>query len=642
MKSVDSDTTGRIAGLDGLRAMAVLAVLGYHLRPSAVSGGFLGVDIFFVISGFLITTLLIREQRTGGRIDLRAFWTRRARRLVPALVTVVATSIVVAWLVDGDLLVGIGRQTIGAATFSTNWVELGASTDYFDATSPLLFNTFWSLAIEEQFYLLWPIVIVGFVRARVRAAPAAVFTLVAAGGSAALMSVLSASGASATRVYYGTDTHLFGMMLGASLAFAFAAPVAILASRRWHRLRLWVGFVGMAAVLALIFGLGHASSFTYHGGIALASVCSVLMVVALPGGPTSFTRLLQIRPLVWVGERSYGIYLWHWPVFLIVSELLPAPAPGVPPTLLTVLSVLAATAILSEVSYRWIEGPIRRNGFAGTWHALVGRRLERVVAPAMIVLMALAGFALATAPDRSQAQLSVEAGLRAIESQPSLVPTTVPSQPSLVPTTVPSQPSLVPTTVPDSTVPDSTVPDSTVPDTATPEPVWSRDLAVPPGELIMGFGDSVLSGAAPAMYERFPGVFIDATPILQWRDAPAIVAELQQAGTMRPVVILHFGTNAGLKDESSVAALREVLDILGPDRRVVLLTVVGISYWIPTTNAMLGEVSAEYPNTIVADWHAVIEESPELLHNDQTHPNNAGIVVYAELVASALEELGPG
>ncbi len=615
MKSVDSDTTGRIAGLDGLRAMAVLAVLGYHLRPSAVSGGFLGVDVFFVISGFLITTLLIREQRTRGRIDLRAFWTRRARRLVPALVTVVATSIVVAWLVDGDLLVGIGRQTIGAATFSTNWVELGASTDYFDATSPLLFNTFWSLAIEEQFYLLWPIVIVGLVRARVRAAPAAVFTLVAAGGSAALMSVLSASGASATRVYYGTDTHLFGMMLGASLAFAFAAPVAILASRRWHRLRLWVGFVGMAAVLALIFGLGHASSFTYHGGIALASVCSVLMVVALPGGPTSFTRLLQIRPLVWVGERSYGIYLWHWPVFLIVSELLPAPAPGVPPTLLTVLSVLAATAILSEVSYRWIEGPIRRNGFAGTWHALVGRRLERVVAPAMIVLMALAGFALATAPDRSQAQLSVEAGLRAIESQPALVPTTVP---------------------------DSTVPDSTVPDTATPEPVWSRDLAVPPGELIMGFGDSVLSGAAPAMYERFPGVFIDATPILQWRDAPAIVAELQQAGTMRPVVILHFGTNAGLKDESSVAALREVLDILGPDRRVVLLTVVGISYWIPTTNAMLGEVSAEYPNTIVADWHAVIEESPELLHNDQTHPNNAGIVVYAELVASALEELGPG
>ena len=615
MKSVDSDTTGRIAGLDGLRAMAVLAVLGYHLRPSAVSGGFLGVDIFFVISGFLITTLLIREQRTGGRIDLRAFWTRRARRLVPALVTVVATSIVVAWLVDGDLLVGIGRQTIGAATFSTNWVELGASTDYFDATSPLLFNTFWSLAIEEQFYLLWPIVIVGLVRARVRVAPAAVFTLVAAGGSAALMSVLSASGASATRVYYGTDTHLFGMMLGASLAFAFAAPVAILASRRWHRLRLWVGFVGMAAVLALIFGLGHASSFTYHGGIALASVCSVLMVVALPGGPTSFTRLLQIRPLVWVGERSYGIYLWHWPVFLIVSELLPAPAPGVPPTLLTVLSVLAATAILSEVSYRWIEGPIRRNGFAGTWHALVGRRLERVVAPAMIVLMALAGFALATAPDRSQAQLSVEAGLRAIESQPALVPTTVP---------------------------DSTVPDSTVPDTATPEPVWSRDLAVPPGELIMGFGDSVLSGAAPAMYERFPGVFIDATPILQWRDAPAIVAELQQAGTMRPVVILHFGTNAGLKDESSVAALREVLDILGPDRRVVLLTVVGISYWIPTTNAMLGEVSAEYPNTIVADWHAVIEESPELLYNDQTHPNNAGIVVYAELVASALEELGPG
>ncbi|MBT5140128.1 MAG: acyltransferase, partial [Acidimicrobiaceae bacterium] len=141
MTSTNSNPTGRIEGLDGLRAMAVLAVLGYHLRPSAVPGGFLGVDVFFVISGFLITTLLIREQRTAGRIDLRAFWIRRGRRLLPALVTVVATSIVVARLVDSDLLVNIKRQTIGAATFSTNWIEIGASTDYFDATSPLLFNT---------------------------------------------------------------------------------------------------------------------------------------------------------------------------------------------------------------------------------------------------------------------------------------------------------------------------------------------------------------------------------------------------------------------------------------------------------------------------------------------------------------------
>ncbi|MDG1410648.1 MAG: acyltransferase family protein [Acidimicrobiales bacterium] len=629
MTSTNSNPTGRIEGLDGLRAMAVLAVLGYHLRPSAVPGGFLGVDVFFVISGFLITTLLIREQRTAGRIDLRAFWIRRGRRLLPALVTVVATSIIVARLVDSDLLVNIKRQTIGAATFSTNWIEIGASTDYFDASSPLLFNTFWSLAIEEQFYLLWPIVIVGLVRARVRLTHAAMFTLVAAGGSATLMSVLIASGVSATRVYYGTDTHLFGLMLGASLAFAFAAPVPILASRRWHRLRLWVGFVGMAAVVALIFGIDHASPITYHGGIALASACSVLMVVALPGGPTLFTGLLQTRPLSWVGQRSYGIYLWHWPVFLVVSELLPAPAPGVPPTLLTALSVLAVTAILSEASYQWIEGPIRHNGFVGTWHALVGRRLMRMAAPAVIVLMALVGLSLATAPDRSRAQLSVEAGQRAIESQPALVPTTVPAT-----TTMPAT----------TTVPATTTPDTTTPDTITipPDPAWPRDLAVPPGELMMGFGDSVLSGAAPAIYERFPGIYIDATPILQWRDAPAIVDELRQAGTTRPVVILHFGTNAGLKDEWSVEALREVLDILGPDRRVVLLTVVGISYWIPATNDMLREVSAEYPNTIVADWHAVIEESPELLHNDQTHPNSAGIIIYAELVASALEELGPG
>ena len=159
-------TSDRLPGLDGLRALAVGAVLVFHLRATWLPGGFLGVDVFFVISGFLITTLLLRERARTGRLDLPRFWRRRARRLVPALVLVVVTSTVLARFLEPDLLVGIGRQTLGALTFTTNWLEISAGTDYFHATSPQLFMTFWSLAVEEQFYLLWPLLLLGAFRLR--------------------------------------------------------------------------------------------------------------------------------------------------------------------------------------------------------------------------------------------------------------------------------------------------------------------------------------------------------------------------------------------------------------------------------------------------------------------------------------------
>src|SRR5699024_1054668 len=175
----------RILGLDGLRAIAIVAVLVFHVRPASLRGGFIGVDVFFVISGFLITTLLIRELGKNGRIDLPGFWVRRARRLLPALLTVVVASTVVALAAGGDLLVDIGRHIIGAVTFSNNWLEIGAGSSYFDAATPNLFINFWSLAVEEQFYLIWPIITVALVAA-VSSARARVGLLVAGAALSAL------------------------------------------------------------------------------------------------------------------------------------------------------------------------------------------------------------------------------------------------------------------------------------------------------------------------------------------------------------------------------------------------------------------------------------------------------------------------
>ena len=368
----------------------MLAVIAFHLWPSRLPGGFLGVDVFFVISGFLITTLLLREGERTGRVDMIGFWRRRARRLLPALVIVVLASVVAAWMVSSDLLVDIDRQTIGALTFSSNWLEIGAGSDYFDDTAPTLFVTFWSLAVEEQFYLFWPVAL----SASSRSAHTAVSRVRVALGlgvlSAVLMAVWFVPGSNPTRVYYGTDTHLFGLMIGAAVALAFAGDVGVLAQRRWSRLRRWVGFVALGGLIVMVLTVDSASAFTYRGGIVLAALLTAVVVASLPGPPSALTTLTRQRPLAWVGERSYGIYLWHWPVILIVTALLPAAAPGSDPTMATVLLSLGVTFTLAAASYRWIEMPIRRDGFGVAWAAIRGQRVAWASAGALVALAGLA------------------------------------------------------------------------------------------------------------------------------------------------------------------------------------------------------------------------------------------------------------
>ncbi|HNQ08384.1 MAG TPA: acyltransferase, partial [Tetrasphaera sp.] len=231
-------SAARLAGLDGLRTIAIAAVVIFHLNPAWLPGGFLGVDIFFVVSGFLITTLLVREQARTGTVDFAGFWGRRARRLLPALLLCLPLSIVLARLVQTDLLVGIGREVLGALTFSYNWVQIAAGADYFASTTPQLFTNLWSLAVEEQFYLVWPLTTWLLLRhvPSVRARIAVPLTLGVA--SALWMGVHFDPDLGATRVYYGTDTHVVGLMLGAALAFWFAGPGrATLAGPRWAAIR---------------------------------------------------------------------------------------------------------------------------------------------------------------------------------------------------------------------------------------------------------------------------------------------------------------------------------------------------------------------------------------------------------------------
>ncbi|WP_019136426.1 acyltransferase family protein [Cellulomonas massiliensis] len=609
--SAPGAASGRIRGLDGLRAWAVLAVVAYHLAPSSVPGGFIGVDVFFVVSGFLITTLLLREAADRGRISLPSFWLRRARRLLPALGLVVVTSLVAARLVSTDLLVGIGRQVLGAATFLTNWVEIAAGSSYFDATQPELFQPFWSLAIEEQFYVLWPVLLVLLlVLARSWRARAAV-ALGAALLSALLMAVLHQPDGDPTRVYYGTDTHAFGLLLGVAAAFAWRGGLVLPLRPRLAR---WLPASALGLLTVLVVVLQDQATVTYRGGLLLASVLAVLAVAGCTTGESAYVRALETRPLTWVGERSYGLYLWHWPVILVVGAVVVA-APGTAAWWWGTALSLVVTFALAAASYRWLEVPVRRDGFravaARARAAVVREPGARVLAGAAAVVLVLAVVAVAGAPAKSQAQLAVEQGERAQAEQGRQA----------------TQPAATPSAGAGAAAPGAQDPG----EGTTGRPVTGAD--------VVAFGDSVLSAAAPAVYDALPGVAIDAKPIRKWVDAPAVVEAAAKEGRLRPVVVLAFGTNGGFQFPGSEKAVESIMRTLGDERQVVFVNLTGISYWVPDANQQLASIVERYPNAHLVDWAAKVHGHPQWLHPDKTHPNMAGIVVYAELLEKALGRL---
>ncbi len=366
-----------LAGLDGLRALAVIAVVLYHAGVDFVPAGFLGVEIFFVISGYLITSLLLSEHAATSAVSLRRFWMRRARRLLPALFLLVAAVLTYfAIFLPGEVAMVRG-DALAAVGYVSNWAFILRDTPYFEQVgrpSPLLH--LWSLAIEEQFYVVWPPLFVGLMALRGRAL---LFAAIVAGivGSTVLMAVLYEPFADVSRVYYGTDTRAAGLLFGAALAVvwragALPAPrgrvVAWLfyASGLARLLRLSLDIAGLAALAGLAYIVVTFNSFQpalYLGGFALVSALTVIVIAAAvaPGGRLG--RVLGVAPLRAVGLRSYSIYLWHWPIFIVTR-------PGIDVSLgeIELLALrLALTLLLAEISYRFVEMPIRHGALGRIW-----------------------------------------------------------------------------------------------------------------------------------------------------------------------------------------------------------------------------------------------------------------------------------
>ncbi|WP_323096920.1 acyltransferase family protein [Intrasporangium sp. YIM S08009] len=630
-----SPRSGRIEGLDGLRALAIAGVLVYHLDPAWLPGGFLGVDVFFVVSGFLITTLLVREHGRTGRIAFGQFWLRRARRLLPALVLCVVTSVLIARLVSQDLLVHVGRQIAGALTFSTNWVEITAGSSYFDQTAPQLFMNFWSLAVEEQFYLLWPALTLGLLAlgsARIRVGAA-----VAVGGaSALLMAALFSPDADPTRVYYGTDTHVMGLMAGAALAFAWSSPSLALrvAPSRWGRHGVWAVPAAGAVLVGAMLLLDEQSPWTFRGGIVVASLATAVLVMGVldrrSTGPDAFQRVVRHPLATWVGARSYSIYLWHWPVILLVGLDNPS-APGTTWHGLTRLWCVLVTLALADLTFRFVETPFRTLGFRGVARRMGGlltdltTRGRRIVAGVAAVLVVGTTVVVVTAPDMTETARMLAANEAAADAsapapRASGTGTPAAARPVASASAAPSRPAASGTAGASG-------------GSGNAAPARTATFTMPSGPEIDAYGDSIMVGSLQALRYYFPGIRIDAKSNRRWSDG---LAEVKARGAAnRRAVVLAFGTNAGVDADR----VEDVLSVLGPNRMVVLVNVMGPFSRIDGDNAALALVASRHPTVVVADWADAVRAHPDQVQSDRVHPTLTGAHLFSKTVRQALAEL---
>lgn len=356
-----------VAGLDGIRALAVLSVIAYHLGFSWAKGGMLGVGVFFTLSGYLITDLLLAEWLRHGTFGLDTFWLRRARRLLPALFLMLAMVTVWVAVFDSSQLDQVRRQVISAAFYFANWSTIVHGGSYFARFgAPLPLDHLWSLSIEEQFYLVWPWLLVLFVWLAHSRRELLLLTIGLAVASAVGMGLLFHPGYDPTRAYEGTDARAFTLLIGAALAIVWPTDIRRHAAVNLPlRNRLdGVACLGAAAIIVLIAMTDAFSSFLYPYGFLLLSCATAAVVAAVVHPASRVGAFLGRGPLRWVGVRSYGIYLWQWPIIALATPV------GQSPGLLRGMLAVVGTLLAASVSWRWVEEPVRRGAIGRWWRRL--------------------------------------------------------------------------------------------------------------------------------------------------------------------------------------------------------------------------------------------------------------------------------
>ena len=576
-----SISSTHIPAIDGLRALAVIAVVLYHLGIDWIPGGFLGVDLFFVISGYVITRLILDSIESANGLDLKEFYAARVRRLLPGLVIlIIVTSVFIAFFAP-DAIRRFITDVPFVLTGTNNWQLVAVNQDYFQAIGrpPLLQHT-WSLAVEFQFYLIWPIILLFIWRRFGKRVVRRVALVIATfSGTALFLFSLQADNATAGRIshiYFGTDTHSLGLFLGSALAVSWIPRnLSPKISQRAQDFIDGIGVFGFIGLLCIFLFIDQSNTALYQIAFPLAGLFGCATIISIVHPASRFSPILSNRLFLWIGQRSYGIYLWHWVVFQITR-------PGADLTgnllALNVARVLVVLA-LADISLRAIEIPIRKgivqNWFRGMkYRTKIMQKRQRIfVSSVMAFIVLMTGSSVALAWQRDQSII--------VEVKPELE-----------------------------------LPNSVISENQTG--LWVT-------------GDSVILGIRNKLAMQEDIALINARVGRQIGELITAIEEDKPRVGSSPIV-LNVGNNNAVSREDMV----KLMELLKDQPKVVVVNTSVPRTWRDGNNKIISEVVSGYPNAALVNWAEIAENHPEFFAPDGVHLIEAGSDVY---IASILEAL---
>jgi peptidoglycan/LPS O-acetylase OafA/YrhL len=575
-----------IPAIDGLRAIAVIAVIFYHLGFFWIPGGFLGVDLFFVISGYVITRLLLDSIARSGGLDLRGFYKARARRLLPPMIFMILVTVLYISIWAQDSIKRFLIDTPFALSGSINWWLVAREQDYFEAIGrpPLLQHT-WSLAVEAQFYLVWPLILLLILkRFGKKVIPLAALTIALVSGVILFYVSLQLDASSDnSHIYFGTDTHSIGLFLGAALAVSWIPQnFSEAVSKRAQNFIDLIGIFGLVGILASFLLIDESNPTLYKIAFPLAAIFGTAIVTSIVHPASRFAPILQSRVLLWIGERSYAIYLWHWVVFQISRPRVDIDGQDWALIALRILVVLA----LADVSLRLVELPIR-SGSVDYWFKGMKYRTPKV---------------------RKRQQISVIASFAVL---------------SLLLTTL-SVNALVSSSRDLQKIKDSL---------SFSEPITpiQNDINVDPENRIWLTGDSVILGIRVALSEIKPVTLVNARV---GRAAPELLSEMSNdiANASGFTLVFNLGNNDSLEEET----VRAILELVKSNPRVIVVNTAVPRPYRDSNNELLSQLVLEYSNVRLVDWNALSESHPEYFAPDGVHLVPTGVSAYVAAIAAQL------
>ena len=571
-----------IPAIDGLRALAVIAVMFYHLGFSWIPGGFLGVDLFFVISGYVITRLLLDSIAQSGGLDLRGFYLARARRLLPALLFTVITTTIAIGIWAPDTIKRFLTDIPFALTGTMNWWLVAREQDYFESIGrpPLLQHT-WSLAVEAQFYLVWPLILYFILKKLGKnRIPFAALLIAAASGITLLIVSLSldaSNSSDVSHIYFGTDTHSIGLFLGAALAVSWIPQnFTTTLTKQAQNFIDGVGVFGFIGILATFLFIDESDPTLYKIAFPLAAIFGAAIIMSVVHPASRFAPILENPVLLWIGQRSYAIYLWHWIIFQVTRPTVDLAGQTWALYSLRILIVFA----LADISLRYIEIPIRRGALKYWLKGLKYRtkkersRQTRFFISIFVLVLALSSVVSVRAISIGNEQrVAIEESLNSSEvSAPS--PST--------------------------------------------EGIWLT-------------GDSVILGIRTSLNEVVPVSLINARI---GRQAPELLdvmkRDIAQAGDSP--VIFNLGNNGLLQEE----VVREIFELVKSQSSIIVVNTAVPRPWRDTNNSLVKQIASQYSNVRVIDWNSISEGRPEYFAPDGVHLVPAGVEAYVSEIKKYL------